>query len=413
MSINVKTNKFSRSQTVIKNAPVDTNYVVDGGPGSGKTLLALNRSEKINQLGQKTYNRRPDLLFIVYNKALRDFIIGQAKQIGLYEKNVKTYHAWLWGIYQAKLNTNYPQYGAFKPKWDEVKTDLLQWHNQDNFGYDHVILDEAQDLPFELIEIFNSISKNVTVFMDPQQKIDSDESFRPDRVANLICKDPRNHVFYLNENHRNSQAITDLAMKFCPDGSLPPISVNRDGKKPVLHMTNGNNYASHIVKYFSEHPDEIIGVILPTKAKKDDYFGVFSNLTDKAEVFISSSELRSRGKTLKFDMHHPGIKVLTVTLCKGLEFDSVFIPEIDNAHWFNEDQKKINQAMVAITRAKGSLFLQASGSHIETVKSRSFFQHMLSESSPELVEIRTLDITEEKLEAVSPGPDDFDDDIPF
>jgi len=46
MSININPRTLSRAQMVIKNAPIDHNYVIAGGPGTGKTLLALLRIKK-------------------------------------------------------------------------------------------------------------------------------------------------------------------------------------------------------------------------------------------------------------------------------------------------------------------------------------------------------------------------------
>ncbi len=417
MSINVKTQNFSRSQVIINNMPIDTSFVVDGGPGTGKTLLALNRTAKIIELGPKEYKKEPDVLFIIYNRALMDFIKDQAKQIGLGNQNVKTYHQWLWNIYKNKKSAKYPQFAPYKPIWDEVKSDLVEWCQKGNFGYDHVILDEAQDLPFELIEIFSLISKNVTVFMDPQQKIDSGSSFTVEDVASLLCKDQRKSRFYLNENHRNSQAITDFAFKFDPDGgNFPPKSINVSGRKPEHQcITDANEYSKHIVKYFSDNPDQVIGVILADKLMKDRYYQLISKLTEETEVYISSSDLK--GNSLKFDINSPGIKVLNVGVCKGLEFDTVFIPEIDNVYWFKEEDKKINQAMVAITRAKKRLFLQANNSNIDSIKVRSFFQRIVIDNTPELVEHRVLSLTKVENSSTSNSAQimggDFDDDIPF
>jgi superfamily I DNA/RNA helicase len=68
---------------------------------------------------------------------------------------------------------------------------------------------------------------------------------------------------------------------------------------------------------------------------------------------------------------------------KGLEFDAVFMPEIDNAFFQIDSREHLNNAYVSMTRAKDKLYLIYSDS-----ASQSFIIKKINDSP-------TLALTEE------------------
>ncbi|MFC1688220.1 3'-5' exonuclease [Pseudomonadota bacterium] len=402
------------SQMVISNAPIDHNYVIEGGPGTGKTLLALLRAKKILDIG-KSNNRdsKSRVLFVVFNRPLMVYLKNQVRDSGLSNSTVSTYHSWLWHLFRSKgFDDGYPKIRPFEPNWVRVKEIMLEWHKEGVLGFDHSILDEAQDLPIELIDIIHSISGNITVFIDEEQNIDPQVNTSIDEVVNLVCDSSR-CKFFLTDNHRNYKEIIDLALIFGRDGNMPNKSRKGAGRLPLLSIGQSEeDYISTICTYRQENTDQIIGVFLHDNAMRDRYYDKLKNRGEKVQRYISNSEKFNKNIQNKFNLDSEGIKLLSVDVAKGLEFDAVFIPSIDNVFWSNTKQKR-NLAMVSITRAEERLFLHAENDSRNT---RSvFFESVLSHKN--LVDIVYAQASSSSSKDSSQfNDDDFefsDDDIPF
>jgi len=332
-------------------------------------------------------------------------------EVGLEGADASTYHYWLWKDIYKRGSVPGPNQNNID--WSQVKEDLQVAVNAGSVGYDHIVLDEAQDIPIELIEILNLISKHLTVFMDERQGINYRVDTKVEDVVNLICDSPRSK-FFLSDNHRNSQAIIDLSVKFGEEGELPEKSMNPGGRKPVLELCdNTGDYIKSISEYRKDNPDQVIGVLLPNSPMRDDFYSKFKKDGVKVEKYLSSDERRSLNQSSDFHLDTKGLKLINVGVSKGLEFDTVFIPGIDDDYWTEESRTRVNQALVAITRARSRLFFQCgmnyqgSGSII--------LNRMLSH--PELFEVVSLgnkNVSATSQQIVDSEDDDaFDDDIPF
>jgi superfamily I DNA/RNA helicase len=406
MSITNISGKLSNDQIIVNNLPVDKNFVVEGGPGSGKTMLALMRAQKILEIGEAKFgNTVPKILFIVFNRPLKIFLENDISRSNLESVEAKTYHEWLWHLYGDVANNRPPQHKPFQHKWEEVKQDLETWRSEKLIGYDHILVDESQDLPIELIEVLYSISENITVFIDEEQNISDEVSTAPAHVVNIICDSPRSRLF-LTSNHRNYQEILELGGLFT-SSVISGKAIKGEGRLPMLLLGSEDAFIQRVFEYRNDNPDQIIAVLVSDGEKRDSYYDDLSEKGVDTQKYLPRSANASNVSGFSLDTN--GIKLLTVDVSKGLEFDAVFIASIDAPYWKNSKQKK-NLAMVTITRAKERLFLHA----VKEDKScASIFLSIVLEH-PELIEKDILkgdsktSVYEKRDEST-----DFDSDIPF
>ena len=81
-SFYIKDSELDDYQVKVINKKSDNSYIVKGCAGSGKSILALWKAKQIQEQNKGSY------LYIVYTKALRQYMDDGIKQIGLKENNV-------------------------------------------------------------------------------------------------------------------------------------------------------------------------------------------------------------------------------------------------------------------------------------------------------------------------------------
>lgn len=145
-SFYVKDSELDDYQVKVINKKTDNSYIVKGCAGSGKSILALWKAKQIQEGGKGSY------LYVVYTKALRQYMSDGIKQIGLRESNVVNFDAcFQWG----RNNYGELQRGVWKKG-----------------SYDYVIVDEAQDFSRDDIELLKSKArKALLVYGDTAQQL--------------------------------------------------------------------------------------------------------------------------------------------------------------------------------------------------------------------------------------------------
>ena len=133
-SFYVKDSELDDYQVKVINKKTDNSYIVKGCAGSGKSILALWKAKQIQDEHKGTY------LYIVFTKALMQYMADGISQVGIPQRNVD-YH----------------------------------WHWQNKAGCpsaDYIIVDEAQDFSKEDIELFRSKArKALLLYGDSAQQL--------------------------------------------------------------------------------------------------------------------------------------------------------------------------------------------------------------------------------------------------
>lgn len=358
-------------QVPIANLPLNGKYIVTGGPGTGKTILALYRAAKLKSANN---DGNSSVSFLVYNKTLRDYLKQAVKEVGLDESDVNNWHPWFYKYYPTIAHSSVPEVKPYEPDWDIINENN---HVFSKTQFNHLILDEAQDLPKDLLRILHQVSKFATVFADDNQSINRKSTVIAE-IVNLF--DAQGKRYHLSRNYRNSKQIFNVANLFYTGNRNEiPAECYRNGVSPVMLKGNFQSIIQFISNFADNDPTKNIGVFLPRIEAVNNYYKALSKLCKSAVV-----QFYAHNNTQDFDFNNTGVKVISYSSSKGLEFDAVFIPEIDTDFFLSSDVTLSNQLYVCSSRARSELFFSS-----EKDSNSSHYFKLLS-TNRELLEWREL-----------------------
>jgi len=344
--------------------PMVGRHLVIGGPGTGKSVVALLRARRCAEM-------RTPYVFLVYNRLLH-----RASGQLMPRLRMSTWEHWFPRAFQEVTRKECPKREAAPGKsyqpidWDGVNQ-LLETHDPTP-NPQIVIIDEGQDMPPVFYRALIRLGfENFFVVADQnQQIIDGKNSSRAD-IEDELSIDSEN-VVELLENFRNSHPTARLAREFytgdpaTPAPELPPVA--RLSKVPLLYEYDDSRFAvliRKILKFSDLNPNQLIGIIAPNNEVREAYVKALGTIEvpldyprPVIQTYVSGSDAN-----LRFD--EGGIMVINQQSCKGLEFDFVFIADI-NRFLYNvsdpDDAKRRFYVMIA--RAKGRVvLLKQSGRH--------------------------------------------------
>ena len=215
--------------------------------------------------------------------------------------------------------------------------------------FEHIVVDEAQDLNALEFIILRLLSKNssFTIMGDMSQGINS---YRSIDSWQLLMKD----VFFdvksiyreVNYSYRSAREIVECFNSVMPKGHSLAIPVYEIGQQPVIEqvVTHQENLLAIVkaIKKFKELECKSIGIITKQEgeslliytALKQGNFGI-------EPVHLITSETLS---------YQGGISILPVTLAKGLEFDGVILCNASDRE-FRDNNFDHKLLYVALSRA--------------------------------------------------------------
>ncbi len=339
-----KYSDLTDEQRVVVNLPLDKNHLVTGAPGTGKSVIAIYRASDMSNAGK-------DVLMLVYNRPLMRYIESAVNSLGI-NASVKTWQSWIAEFYTAELGRSCPKNGGpFTYDWVEIKKAFSKLGNK----YDQIIIDEAQDVPLELIESLVLIAKGVTCFMDPKQSI-VDSHTDLEEVADVLGI---RQAYSLWNNFRNPKGIYDFAKIFNPDADSD--TVKDDKTKPSMIKCsdfghdNESQLTSKMVKVIKRNYGlNYIGVFVNNNRLNRTYEELSQELDDM-DVYMYKTGAKSK-EFHDLDFDEPGVYVLSYATMKGLEFDAVLIPTPENVLSRGDDKVDNNLLYVAMTRASSKLY---------------------------------------------------------
>ncbi|MEV0606596.1 3'-5' exonuclease [Polymorphospora rubra] len=342
---------LSEDQDEVLTLPVDASALVVGAPGTGKTIMALHRARMLH--GQE----HPTLL-LMYNRLLSAYTRDAVETLGL-DSLVLTYNQWLDQWWRRYYRSSPPTTGPWQIDWMECKRILIT-EPPTAYEKQHVIIDEGQDLPADFYLILRLISRSIVVFADDNQRITDNQSTSREIRARTGIK----RTLRLTRNRRNSRAIAGFAADFhvgaaADRAELPSLSP-ADQPPALLSFPDVDREVAHLVDYERENPQETIGVLLPRIDDVRRFYSLLSGFT-RNPVQLHLNRTRLRPQDIRVDLATPGIKVLTWAGCKGVEFDSVFLPELQRVVGDPAGDDLRMKLYVACTRARRRLTLMYAG----------------------------------------------------
>ncbi|MDP2792596.1 MAG: ATP-binding domain-containing protein [Sulfurisoma sp.] len=358
---------LSKEQEDARALPKQGQHLIIGGPGTGKSVLALLRARRHRE-------DKDNYVFLVYNKLLNQ----ASRQLFGRELCSQQWQSWFASIFKAAAGEAIPKLPPNGNGWQEidwVRTSEIIAASP-HLGHakrPFLIIDEGQDMPPEFYQaLFNLGFENVYAVADQNQQIVPGQNSTRQEIQNGLGIAP-NDVIELQDNYRNSYPIARLAREFYTGdpASPPPALPNRPSAiRPILHIyeqSDFQNLIERILKNADMAPEKLIGLIAPDNKTRERYFEALmkTKATVKFDNGPPAVQTYSSGSSPAIHFNEGGIMVINAQSCKGLEFDTVFLADI-NQHFCNtQNQDKTKRLFyVMVARAKeGVITLKEAGKH--------------------------------------------------
>ena len=348
---------LSKEQEEVRALPKEGRHLIVGGPGTGKTVVALLRARRHARDGD-------DYVFLVYNHLLH----RASARLFPGKLSSDTWIAWFLKQFRAITREAPPRRpparpGGFPPiDWEGV----LRIAAATRPGADarFLVIDEGQDMPPQFYRALVALGfERFFVAADQNQQIFDDNSSRGDIEAALAVD--TGDVVELTHNYRNSGPVARLAAAFrTGDPASPPVALpSRPGPPAWLCAYEPGRFADicrHIVKIADRDPTKLVGVIAPKDKVRERYVKGLSEAVggpsgaagglDHGPPCIETFHGDHR-PDVRFD--EGGILVINAQACKGLEFDVAVLADIDRHRVVPNDLdavKKLFYVMAARAR---------------------------------------------------------------
>lgn len=361
---------LTKEQDAVLALPVNGRHLVVGGPGTGKTVVCLLRARRHGR-------DRDNYMFLVWNHLLHR--ASASLFDGAFRAN--TWESWFWSqfrkLFQKSVPTLPPPEGTeWRPiDWPEVRRQIgsLPAGNGPT-RVPLLVIDEGQDMPPGFYDSLNQLGfEDIFVAADQNQQIKEDENSSLKELKDHLCVDG-DHVIELTYNHRNNYPIARLAREFytgdpaSPPPDLPPPT-NTMYTPRLYYMDDATmpTVARSILRHWDQDPRRLVGVIAPNNKVRKLYLDRIRSTVSQLTLDNGTPEIQTfyteRKPDVRFDQG--GILVINAQACKGLEFDTVVLADIDqhrimDAH--RDQTRKLFYVMVSRARQRVVLFMNSGGS---------------------------------------------------
>ncbi len=369
--------KTTPEQDFALDLPETEFYLLLGGPGTGKSVIALLRARR---LAKKGHTHK----FLAFNKLLvhasRNLDANTANNQNMAIR-ADTWISWFRATWTSIVGTQCPYHEhVYEIDWQKVR---LQLAERFPVGVDiptpkesFLVIDEGQDMPKDFYEILVELGyENIFVVADFNQILHRGLNSNYPDLCNALLKTAslrfsasatskeqftQEHVVQLTYNHRNSYPVAQLARSFYAESpqnvppDLPPP--RRTDKIPELVTYAGTPDFLKIVRRIlvtaDSDPTKLIGVLCPNNDVRQSYADAFLQSNVQLSNGMPRIESYSKTEGVLPDFAVGGIILLNAQACKGLEFDYVIIADIDKfQYWGAIDSAQKMLFYVMVSRA--------------------------------------------------------------
>jgi len=314
-------------QQRILTAILDRSCIVEGCAGSGKSILALIKAQRIQKERGNNYR------VIVFTKALCRYMNTGRIELGL-SREFEYHHQWS----KRKLSADY------------------------------IIVDETQDFSKEEIEDFiTATNKNFFFFGDTAQSLYDGipQKDKPPKktlpVADIRLEIERARSAKWFELYRNYRLPKPVArMVQCIGVDLVPFDedIYQSKETAMPRMIEYQSYddqisAMHRIIQQNDSYDDV-AILVP---RNEDVKKVHEALTELGGNYEMKCGWKDEDDNLDFSTTNP--KIMTYHSAKGLQFETVFLPFLET---FDEKSVSRRKALyVAMTRTYRNLYMMYAG----------------------------------------------------
>lgn len=258
-----------------------------------------------------------------------------------------------------------PERIKFKFDWDRLIDLYTEAEPDKQTGWGHLIIDEGQDFcndTYKFLKYASRISDSdsaITILADDNQRLGEDNSTTT-QIANML-NISEGRKFNLSRNFRNTRPIALLARHFytgLPSG-IPDLPEKKGNKPKLVSDASSLLQVEYIARYLKFRGNHEVGVVLPDNKLRDQFFNSLSENLPSYIVQTYDSKSPRTSESLIFDRQGV-VTVLNRQSCKGLEFDVVFLPCLQDYDTEDADSDTFKMNMyVMCSRARNELIMMS------------------------------------------------------
>jgi len=325
-----------------------------GGPGAGKTLVLVHR---LNLLFNRAGNNPNAVRLFVYTNTLKQLIRAGNDMLDVPDECISTFDKWCSDIYLAHVDRRLPRTEG-KPDFDAIRAGVFHAIDSGKLPtpvFDYVLLDEAQDMDVGAIEILKRVARHITVCMDGKQQLYDGRMSEPEALTHLGLA--RQNTALLAA-FRCNPMVTELAAQFIPDETrrqeFMRQASNHDmaRSRPLFYVADSfSDEMAHLVEMVRLRLSygDSIAVLFPQQRQ------VFGFAKGFAEAGI---DVEAQRRDAPINFANPLPKLMTYHQAKGLTFDSVFLPRLDQSSFPGPMHERIGHlCFVGVSRAVKWVYL--------------------------------------------------------
>ena len=389
---------LSEEQLKIYDYSLDIPLLITGGPGTGKTVMALWRSANASK------NDR-SVRMCMYNNTLLEyttpFLDQVAEEIDANNTaTTSTVHSFIHSKYKTVFNQHPPMLGG-SFDYDAIFENIRAADSAEIrlFFDEYFILDEGQDFPPKFYKIIGEgwrQNREVfcpTILADENQQLAEGQNSSIQEIkdslgvmAEIVAGEFGEEN--LTKNYRNPREIALFANNFFDyTTAQPPAPPDKtSGSNPIFeNFDNFEKMMKKIIGFCNNHPQESIGILIPLLRSSRPRKRIAEYLRDHGDKDLNE-RLQTYGRPQAPDINHSPIfganqiTVLTKQSSKGLEFDYVFLPHLESIELDGEQLNAVKRGFyVLCTRARQKLFLYSveCGEEYPEVMQKDFFEEAI------------------------------------
>ena len=326
-------------QLAVLEHPLDRSLFVVGPPGTGKTVLAVERAARAGG--------PPSAAIVTFNRMLRRLSNLLADDLDAF-----TMHSFVWRDYRRRTGREPPKlpHDQYAYNW-KAMLDVLREHARCSPDREHLVVDEGQDLPEGFYRYASRhVSRVMTVFADDDQALAAQRTTLEQIKDAAGLSDP----VILSRNHRNTPEIARVAEHF-HGGRLPSAAVRRSssGEFPrLVESANLESTAGLVSRWYQNRGGNVGVIVNRNRTGLELHADLARKLHGRrVDVYVFNQDDED-----SIELLDSGVTILNMQSVKGQEFDTVFILELDQfIPCVSEPMRRAMYMMC--TRARDNLFL--------------------------------------------------------
>ena len=349
--------------------PMEGQHLIVGGPGTGKSVVALLRARHLAR-HQKHYQT------LVYNHLLNHsnwYLFGNDKPF-----SAMTWDSWFRRHFKRHLSTDVPTLepdypGGYRPiDWDAVERQVQSLEVIEDQSDKFLVIDEGQDMPPAFYRTLTRLGcENFYVAADQNQQIHLNKCSSRQDIENSLAIEP-GETLELKTNYRNTRPIALLAQHFYPADPASPRPDLPDlipaSATPELWTYGTANtptlaeITDKILQLSDRDPRKLIGIITPNNKARVKFINALNNANpaldnEKPPIWTFFS-----GQRVFPNFGQGGLIIINAQSCKGLEFDTVILADIDQHQPKRDSYALKARFYVMVARAREQVMLLRTGS---------------------------------------------------